>query len=120
MGVYVFNNEIFDNWLNRKAEQILNKVDREAISTEEMIILILKAQTNHFFHIDHDLRSDIKSLRSEVHTEVNGLHNEIKDVRIELKSEIKDFRHDMHTHLMWMGGITAAGFAGIYLKLFLN
>lgn len=98
----------------------MNKADRETISTEEMIILILKAQTNHFFHIDHDLRSDIKSLRSEVHTEIQDVRTELKNEIQDVRAEIKDFRSEMHTSLMWMGGITAAGFAGIYLKLFLN
>lgn len=116
MGVYVFNNEIFDNWLNRKAEQILNKVDRETISTEEMIILILKAQTNHFFHIDQDLRNGISGLRSELHSEIREVRDEIKDVR----KDMKDFRKEMHNYLMWMSGLMTAGFAGLYLKLFLG
>jgi hypothetical protein len=52
VGGIVLDNLMFDQWLTKKAESILMKVDREQITTEEMIILTLKAQTNHFFSIE--------------------------------------------------------------------
>ena len=63
MGVSVFGNEIFDSWLEQKSQEILNKVNKEKITTEEMIILMLKALTNHFYHMDQDLRKDLRGLR---------------------------------------------------------
>lgn len=52
MGALVFDNQVFDSWLTAKSQEILSKVDRERITTEEMLVLILKAQTNHFHHMD--------------------------------------------------------------------
>jgi hypothetical protein len=44
VGVYVFDNSVFDAWLNKKSESILSKVGgAESITNEEMLILILKA-----------------------------------------------------------------------------
>lgn len=62
MGVIVFDNLVFDSWLTRKSDEILSKVDKETISTEEMLILILKAQTNHFHHMDVEFRDDFKRI----------------------------------------------------------
>ena len=66
MGKTVFNNQIFDNWLDKKSDEILSKVDREKISTEEMIIPILKAQTNHFFHMDQDVKEQINTVNYRI------------------------------------------------------
>ncbi|MDD4973393.1 MAG: hypothetical protein PHY93_03535 [Bacteriovorax sp.] len=124
MGAVVFNNEIFDSWLNKKAEQILGKVDREAISTEEMIVLILKAQTNHFYHMDLDLKTGLQEVRDEIRqdresnklefqkirhdsavdmdkfkvemkTEMTGLRSEIKSEMNDLRTEIKSEMNDL-------------------------
>lgn len=62
MGVYVFDNQIFDNWLNKKSDEILTKVDQNKISTQEMLILILKGQTNHFHHMDVEFRNEFKKI----------------------------------------------------------
>ena len=40
--------------------------DGKAISSDEMIILALKAQTNHFVHLDQDLRTEIIELRKDM------------------------------------------------------
>ena len=66
MGTYVFNNQLFDTWLDKKSDEILSKVDREKITTEEMIILVLKAQTNHFHHADVDLKNGLSGVRKQI------------------------------------------------------
>ena len=62
MGVYVFDNQVFDSWLNKKSDEILSKVDQDKISTQEMLILILKGQTNHFQHMDIEFRNEFKKI----------------------------------------------------------
>jgi len=62
MGAYVFDNQIFDSWLNKKSDEILTKVDQDKISTQEMLILILKGQTNHFHHMDVEFRNEFKKI----------------------------------------------------------
>ena len=149
MGAYVFNNEIFDSWLNKKADDILSKVNREMITTEEMIVLILKAQTNHFSHMDHDLKEAI----NKTHEDMGKLESSIRDDMDKLESSIRadmdkmetgiradmnkmetgiradmDFRFGIvykrfdrvYTLLQWSMGITVTLFAGLYLKLFLG
>lgn len=62
MGAVVFDNNVFDSWLTKKSDEILSKVDREKISTEEMLVLILKAQTNHFHHMEIEFRNEFQKI----------------------------------------------------------
>ena len=62
MGAIVFENQLFDHWLNKKSQDILSKMDKEQITTEEMLILTLKAQTNHFHHMDVEFRDEFKKI----------------------------------------------------------
>lgn len=94
MGAVVFDNQVFDSWLTTKAQEILSKVDRERITTEEMLVLILKAQTNHFHHMDSEFRGEFKKI----------------DQRFDKQYEF----------LKWQAGIIVALFAGLYLKIFLG
>lgn len=112
MGTYVFNNEIFDSWLNKKSDEILSKVDREKISTEEMIILVLKAQTNHFHHTDIDMKKGL----SEIGQGMNKLETRMD----KLEARMDKIDHKIDSRFMWMIGITIAMSGGIYLKLFLG
>ena len=145
MGAYVFNNQIFDSWLNHKADEILSKVNREKITTEEMIVLILKAQTNHFHHMDEEMKNDMNGLRSEMKEFKTGMSEDMHNLRSEMKefktgmsedmhnlrSEMKEFKTDvkdefkridskLDTRFMWSMGITVTMFLGLYLKLFLG
>ena len=130
----MFNNQIFDSWLNHKADEILSKVNRETITTEEMIVLILKAQTNHFYHMDQETKEDMTNLRSEMHQ----LKIEMKEFKTEMRQDMAEFKTEMRqdmaefktemkeefkkvdTKFMWSTGITVTMFLGLYLKLFLG
>ena len=106
----VFNNEILDSWLNKKSEQILQKVDREQITTEEMLILVLKAQTNHFHHMDDEFRQEFKRIDERF---------EKIDERFEKIEEKFDKKFDrLSTFLMWQGGIILTLFSGLYILIF--
>ncbi len=94
MGAVVFDNQVFDSWLTNKSQEILSKVDRERITTEEMLVLILKAQTNHFHHMDLEFREEFKKIDSKF--------------------------EKVYDLFKWQGGILLALFAGIYLKLFIG
>ena len=101
MGALVFDNMVFDAWLNNKSQEILSKVDREKITTEEMLVLILKAQTNHFHHMDLEFRQEFQ--------------------RIDRRFEKVDEKFDrLWTFMMWQGGVMLALFSGLYIKLFLG
>jgi hypothetical protein len=109
MGAVVFDNFVFDSWLTKKSDDILSKVDREKISTEEMLVLILKAQTNHFHHMDVEFRQEFKRIDERF----IALEN-----RMDQKFDNKFDK--MWNFLKWQGGIILALFAGLYLKLFLG
>ena len=65
----MFDDNMFEKWLNEKAGEVFDKVGREeAIRPDEMIILVLKAQVNHFTHLDTDLRKDMRDLREDMNT----------------------------------------------------
>ncbi len=94
MGEIVFGNELFDHWLNQKSLEILSKVEKEKISTEDMLILSLKAQTNHFHHMDEEFRGEFKKM---------------------------DKKFDrLYTVLMWGFGLMFTSIFGLYIKLFLG
>ena len=72
----MFENDVFDVWLDNKSKEIILKLDKEKLSSEEMIILMLKAQTNHFAHLDIDLRSDMQTLNTNLSNDMQSM-NEI-------------------------------------------
>jgi len=62
----MFNNEIFDKWLDKEAERVIEKLtNNEKIENEDKLILMLKAQTNHFYHLDKEIREEIDLFKSE-------------------------------------------------------
>lgn len=59
----MFDDKFFNDWLDGQAQKVMEKVaGGEAIAPEQMMILMLKAQTNHFAHLDIDLRNDMQNL----------------------------------------------------------
>ncbi len=84
----MFENDVFDVWLDNKSKEIILKLDKEKLSSEEMIILMLKAQTNHFAHLDIDLRSDMQTLNT-------NLSNDMQSMNERLSKEMFDLRKDM-------------------------
>lgn len=119
MGEVMFGNEMFDHWLNQKSLEILGKVEKEKISTEDMLILSLKAQTNHFHHMDQEFRGEFKKIDrrfEEADKKIDHLEN-----KFEKRFEQVDKSFDrLKTILMWQGGITITLFTGLYLKVFLG
>jgi len=64
----MFKDDIFEKWLDNKARDIITELgDGKSLSSEEMMILVLKAQSNHFEHLDTDLREDMKELREDMY-----------------------------------------------------
>ena len=65
MEQVVFDNEYFEKWLDEKCAEILQRIQSEKLSTEDMVLLCLKAQTNHFHHMDGEFRDEFKSIKSD-------------------------------------------------------
>ena len=96
----MFDDNMFEKWLNEKAGEVFDKVGREeVIRPDEMIILVLKAQVNHFTHLDTNLRKDMRDLREDMSAGIKDLREEMKDLREdmnELRRETNDLRKDMN------------------------
>lgn len=137
MGAYVFGNEVLDSWLHKKSEEILSKVDKERITTEEMLILVLKAQTNHFHHVDVENREEF----SRINGEFKKIHSQFKEFnesiskrfeqvdkrfeRVDKRFEQVDKRFERVDKrfdniikiLMWGGALIVTMISGLYVKL---
>lgn len=108
MRAPVFENQLFDHWLNQKSQEILSKMEKEKVTTEDMLILTLKAQTNHFHHMDVEFREEFKSIRKNFD-------------EVDKKFEKVDQKFDkLYSALMWGFGLVITLNFGLYMKLFLD
>ena len=63
----MFDDSVFEEWLDQKAVEVFGKLGtNQSVKPEEMIVLVLKAQANHFMHLDSDLRGEMKALREDM------------------------------------------------------
>jgi ElaB/YqjD/DUF883 family membrane-anchored ribosome-binding protein len=75
--------------LDAQAQKVMEKVaSGEGIAPKQMMILMLKAQTNHFAHLDVDLRSDMQNLDSRLSSEMQKMNER-------LSGEMRELREDM-------------------------
>ncbi|MBC7714095.1 MAG: hypothetical protein H7177_12200 [Rhizobacter sp.] len=129
MGERMFGNDFFDQWLHQKSQEILNKVEKEKISTEDMLILSLKAQTNHFDHMDQEFRGEFQNISKNfenIDNQFKSIDRQFESVEKRFESRFEKFEEKfdkkfdrMSSIMMWQGGILATLISGIYFKLFL-
>jgi methyl-accepting chemotaxis protein len=134
--------EVFHVWLDRKANEIVQKMDKEKLSSEEMMVLVLKAQANHFAHLDQDLRSEMQALRQDTMREIALLREDMNrrfeqvdkrfeqvdkrfeqvDKRFEQvdkRFEQIDMRFNrIYVFLQWMMGVLATSAVAMLIKLY--
>ena len=96
----MFDDQFFENWLDTQAQKVMGLVaEGQSISSDQMMILMLKAQTNHFAHLDIDLRQDMQNLDSRLCSEMEKLNerlsSEMQKTNERLSSEMRDLRLDM-------------------------
>jgi len=104
----MFDNDIFEKWLDSKSQEIVEKMGRgEQLRTEEMMVLVLKAQSNHFYHLDQDLRNEMKMLREDTNKRFEDMNKHFE----QLMRRVDRF-------MFWsLGGTAAAAvFVVNYLK----
>ena len=107
----MFDDGMFEDWLDKKASEVLEKLGRnESIRSDEMMILVLKAQANHFMHLDTDLRKDMRDLREDMNGRFVTLREDMNTLREdmnrrfeasnkrsdELREDMRDLREDMN------------------------
>ena len=79
----MFQDDIFEKWLDSESKSVLTKFQtNEPLTVEDKMILTLKAQTNHFYHLDQDIRKDISELDKKTMTAISELKTD-SDKRFE-------------------------------------
>ncbi len=105
----MFDDKFFDDWLDTQAQKVMSLVaDGGSISPDQMMILMLKAQTNHFAHLDVDLRNEMQLLREDMDKRFEQVDKRLEQVdkRFEqLTSRIDHFMVWSFATTLTMGGI---------------
>lgn len=97
----MFENQLFDHWLQQKSQEILSKMDKEKVTTEDMLILTLKVQTNHFHHMDVEFREEFKKI-------------DYCFEKIDQRFEAVDKKFDrLYTALMWGFGLVLSSMIAV-------
>lgn len=96
----MFDNDQFECWLNQQSDKAMEKLgSQKKLESDEMMVLMLKAQTNHICHLERDLHGEIKKVRTDLGSEIEevrtDLRDEIKEVRTDLGNEIGKVRTDL-------------------------
>ena len=95
----MFDNTLFETWLNEQATCAMQKVAQgEALSSNEMMILVLKAQTNHIAHLEEDLRGEMIALRQDMDKRFEQVDKRFEQV--DRRFEQMDKRFDVLTARM--------------------
>ena len=106
----MFDNSIFESWLDEKSRELVSKIaNQEPLTSEEMIILVLKAQSNHFHHLDEDLRKEMRELRDDMDKRFEQVDKRFEQV--DKRFEQVDKRFDamisrMDRFMIWSLGLT--------------
>ena len=84
----MFQDDIFEKWLDSESKSVLTKFQtNEPLTIEDKMILTLKAQTNHFYHLDQDIRKDISELDKKTMTAISELDKKTMTAIFELKAD---------------------------------
>jgi len=110
----MFNDDIFEEWLDKKAKEIILEMgEGKALSSEDMMILVLKAQSNHFEHLDVELKEDMKNLREDMTKELIAVREDMdkRFEQVDKRFEQVNKRFDqmvmrMDRFMIWSLGLT--------------
>ena len=80
----MFDDKFFDNWLDTQSQKVMEQVaSGQSISPDQMMILMLKAQTNHFSHLDIDLRNEMRLLREDMDKRFEQVDKRFEQMQVE-------------------------------------
>ena len=108
----MFDDKFFDDWLDSQAQKVMEKVaSGEGIAPEQMMVLMLKAQTNHFAHLDVDLRNEMVLLREDMDKRFEQVDKRFEQVdkRFEQQhQEVMRLHHEIKLLMRWSFGTLLA------------
>jgi len=116
----MFDNDFFEQWLDAEATKAMSKItQQETITQQEMMTLVLKAQTNHITHMEQDLRGEMIALRGDMDKHFEqvekcfqqmGKHLEQMDKRFDqMIARTDDFMKWSFSTQLIIGGLVVAG-----------
>ena len=94
----MFNNDVFELYLEHESKKVLEKLEagKEPLShDEDKMIMMLKSQTNHFYHLDKELKEDMRSLRQDTNNQMDRLYREMQALREDMDKRFEAAREDM-------------------------
>ena len=87
-----FENKTFVAWLDEQSQLAMNKVTSgKGLETQEIMILVLKAQSNHVTHVEQDLRKDMIELREDMNKRFKQVDIRLEQVNARLDQVDKRF-----------------------------
>lgn len=112
----MFDDKFFEDWLDTQAQKVMEKVaSGEGIAPEQMMILMLKAQTNHFAHLDVDLRNEMILLREDMDKRFEQVDKRFEQAQVETAKRFEQLTSRIDHFMIWsfattvsVGGIVVA------------
>ena len=76
-----FENKILEAWLDDQTQLVMKKVTSgEGLESADMMVLVLKIQTNHVAHMEQDLRQEMVDLRQEMNRRLDQVDKHLDQV----------------------------------------
>lgn len=101
----MFDNKLFEDWLDGEATKAMEKITQGNTTTpNEMMILVLKAQTNHIAHMETDLRGEMIALREDMDKRFEQIDKRFDNVI----SRIDSFMKWSFSTTLIVGGLVVA------------
>ena len=95
----MFDDKFLDDWLESQAQQVMEQVaGGQSISSDQMMILMLKVQTNRITQLYIDLRSEMRALREDMDKRFEQVERRFEQV--DKRFEQFDKRFDQLTSRM--------------------
>nr|VFJ74595.1 MAG: hypothetical protein BECKFW1821C_GA0114237_106410 [Candidatus Kentron sp. FW] len=77
----MFDNDMFGKWLDGQSQEIVEKMGQGGqLRAEEIMVPILEAQSNRFYHLDKDLRNEMKILREDMNYRFESMDKRFEQV----------------------------------------
>ena len=91
-----FDNEYFEKWLDERAAKAMEKITNgETYEQIDVMLLVLKAQTNHMAHMEKDLHGEMRAMRGDIDKRFERVDKSIEQVEFRFQGEIRALRDDM-------------------------
>ena len=118
----MFENENFEKWLDDRAREAMTKVTAgEKLEQQELIFLVLKAQTNHIAHMEKDLHQEMRALHEDMNKRFEQVERRFEQVerrfeQVERRFESLGKRMDSFMRWSFATTVAVGGFVVTILK----